>query len=169
LGLIHIDAGQVLREQVAQGTAIGLDIQRDIEAGRMVEDAAVVEVVRERITRADATKGFILDGFPRNRDQALALGRALSQDRLWLTHVIVIEVPDDVAVDRMQGRIDASDAQPRAGDTATAQRQALAEYRAVVEPMLEIYDSRDLVYRVDGTGTKDQVMARLSTAIGTFG
>ncbi len=184
-GLAHIGTGETLRQMARQDSALGREVRQMVEAGQLVDDATVVAAMVERIRREDARRGFLLDGFPRNRSQALALGAALGADGLWLDHAILLEVPDEVALKRLSGRVEdvetgkvyhtdfappppGVEVQTRTGDTLTAQRRSLENYRAITQPMLQIYEDRDLLLRVDGTGTPDEVTARLSSAIGTI-
>ncbi len=183
--LAHIGTGETLRQMARVDSTLGREVRRWLEAGELVDDATVVAAIVERIRHQDARRGFLLDGFPRNRSQALALGAALGADGLWLDHAILLEVPDEVAMKRLSGRVedvetgkvyhtdfapppDGVAVQTRTGDTRAAQKRALEDYRAITQPMLQIYEDRDLLLRVDGTGTPDEVTARLSSAIGTI-
>jgi adenylate kinase len=103
-GLPHISTGDILRAQVAQGTALGKKAQRYMDAGELVPDDVIVSMIRDRINTGDARDGFLLDGFPRNVKQADALAQALGELDRRLTAALLIDVPDDELVRRLAGR-----------------------------------------------------------------
>ncbi len=103
-GLPHISTGDILRAQVADGTELGKEAQRYMDAGDLVPDKVIVGMITERVAGADARDGFLLDGFPRNRPQADALSNALDGLERRLTGALLIEVPDDDLVRRLAGR-----------------------------------------------------------------
>jgi adenylate kinase len=102
--LPHISTGDMLREAVAAGTAVGLEAKKHMDAGGLVPDAVVVKIVEERTARADCEKGFILDGFPRTVVQAEVLEKALAGRGQALDAVVFINAPDAVLVSRLSGR-----------------------------------------------------------------
>ena len=103
-GLPHISTGEMLRAAVAAGTEMGLAAQKVMEAGALVPDEVVIGVVRDRLAQADAQDGFLLDGFPRTIEQAERLDAMLADDGRPVTHVILIDVPEDELVERLAGR-----------------------------------------------------------------
>lgn len=183
--LPHIGSGETLRRLALRDDELGRSLKMQLEQGALVDDALVVAAILERVRSEEARRGFLLDGFPRNRKQALALGVGLAEDRLWLDHAVLLEVDDEVALDRVSGRVvDASgrvfherfspppaglEVARRTGDNREAHLHALQEYRRISQPMVEIYEDRDLLLRVDGNGSIDEVSARLSEAIGSIG
>src|ERR1700748_1866136 len=100
----HISSGDMLRAAVKEGTALGIEADRYMKAGKLVPDEVVIGMILERITRPDCAAGFMLDGFPRTRPQAEALDRALAAASVALDAVLLIEVPDQLIVDRITGR-----------------------------------------------------------------
>jgi len=102
--LPHISTGDILREQVAQGTELGKEAKRYMDAGELVPDDVIVGMITDRIDAGDARDGFLLDGFPRNEKQADALKEALEKLGRRLSAVLLIEVPDDDLVRRLAGR-----------------------------------------------------------------
>jgi adenylate kinase len=102
--LPHISTGEMLRAALAEGTEMGLAAQRFMEAGALVPDEVVIGVVRDRLSQPDAQKGFLLDGFPRTIEQAQRLDAMLADGGRAVTHVILIDVPEDELVARLAGR-----------------------------------------------------------------
>lgn len=104
LGVPKIATGDMLREAVRQGTRLGLEAQRFMDAGELVPDAVILGMVGERLAAEDATKGAIFDGYPRNAAQAEALDEMLREMGRSIDHVVYIDVEDDAIVRRMTGR-----------------------------------------------------------------
>jgi len=103
-GLPHISTGDIFRKAVADGTPLGLEAKRYMDAGELVPDEVTIGIVKERLSQPDAAKGFILDGFPRTVPQADALGAALGSMGSGLDAVILVDVPHDALVDRLTAR-----------------------------------------------------------------
>jgi adenylate kinase len=184
LGIPHISIGSLFREMAADQAPLGREVKACLDAGKLVSDDTAVVVMRDRVARQDCENGFLLDGFPRTRAQALALGAALGEVRQWLDHALLLDVPDDVALSRVSGRrldpvtgrvyhlkfkpppADAVERLvERTGDSPEAQKAALASYRAVTEPMLSLYADRDLLLKVDASGSPEEVASRVATAL----
>ena len=104
LGMAHISTGDILREAVRTGTALGRQVRPFMERGTYVPDELVSALVRERLSRDDAPKHFLLDGYPRTRAQAEALDRLLAEIGLALDAVVYLDVPDEIIVHRITGR-----------------------------------------------------------------
>jgi len=102
--LPHISTGDILRAEVAEGSELGRKAKRFMEAGELVPDDVIVEMITRRLGAGDARDGFLLDGFPRNAEQADALAEALEGLERRLTAALLIEVPDDEVVRRLAGR-----------------------------------------------------------------
>jgi len=103
-GIPQISTGDLLREAVKNGTDLGKEAKKFMDAGKLVPDEVVIGMVRERLEKEDAKKGFILDGFPRTVPQAEALDKSLSQMGRKIQSVINIDVPDHEVVARLSGR-----------------------------------------------------------------
>lgn len=156
LGIPHVSTGEMLRDHVARDTDLGSQARAIMEAGDLVPDEVVIEMVEERLAADDAACGFLLDGFPRTPAQAEALDAAIAATPL--DGVIVIEVPEEEIVGRMLAR-------GRADDTEESVRTRLARYRDETEPLIEFYEGRGEVVRVDGVGAIDDVLARVVEAL----
>lgn len=185
-GIPHVGTGETLRAMAERADELGQDVKRVLQTGRLVADETVVAAMMERLRQPDAAQGFLLDGFPRNKTQALELGRALGDDGLRLDHAVLLEVDDETALERLSGRVvdprtgevyhtkfkpppDGVAFGKRTGDNLNAHIQSLREYRQITQPMLRIYQERDLLLRVDGTGPADEVAARLIAAVQAIG
>jgi len=185
-GIPHISSGDMLREAVRSGTELGKKADAVMKLGQLVPDEVVIGMVLERIARADCTRGFLLDGFPRTRPQAEALDVALANAGVRLDAVVLIEVADGLILDRITGR--RSDPETgaiyhltfnpppaevagrlvhRADDTETACTARLTKYHAETAPIVPFYESKGLLKRVDGVGAPDEVTARILAALGT--
>lgn len=143
LGVPAISTGAMLREAVARGSELGKKVEGIMAAGALVDDALMAEVVRERLAQADASHGFLLDGYPRTTGQAATLDGILEERREGLDVVIMLEVPEPVLVARAVAR-------QRADDREEVVRERLRVYREKTEPLVEHYERRGLLRRVDG-------------------
>ena len=184
LGIPHISTGDMFRAAIKEGTPMGLAAQKLMDQGLLVGDDVVIGLVRERIAQDDAANGFLLDGFPRTVPQAEALQELLAEQGLALDAVAVLEVPDELIVDRITGRrtdpktgtiyhmtfnpppVEVADrVVQRKDDTEEACRQRLESYHAQTAPLIPFYQSLDLLRGVDGVGAPDDVTERLLSAL----
>ncbi len=185
LGIPHISSGDMLRAAVKEGTEMGLQADGFMKAGKLVPDDVVIGMILDRIARPDAAGGFMLDGFPRTIPQAAALSDAMTSAGYALDRVLLIEVPDELIIERGVGRRNdpvtgriyhvTFDPPPaeiadrlvhRKDDTAAAITERLGYYHAWTAPIVPIYDAQGLLRRVDGVGTPAQVTARITAALG---
>jgi adenylate kinase len=192
-GLPHISTGDILRAQVAEGTELGRQAQRYMEAGELVPDDVIVKMIGERINAGDARDGFLLDGFPRNEAQADALADALSGLDRRLSAALLIDVPDDEVVRRLAGRRvcvknpshiyhtefdppkhadvcdqDGSRLVQRDDDKEETIRKRLDVYHAQTEPLIGYYDRAGLLRRFDGSRSAEDVHDHLRAAVATL-
>jgi len=103
-GLVQLSTGDMLRATTASGTEFGRRVKAIMDSGQLVSDDIMIEMIDRRIVEPDCSKGFILDGFPRNVPQAKALDAMLANHRLKLDHVILLKVDEAALVDRLSGR-----------------------------------------------------------------
>ncbi|HWM87554.1 MAG TPA: adenylate kinase [Kofleriaceae bacterium] len=181
----HISTGEMLRAAAAEGTALGRAADGYMKSGQLVPDSVVIGMVIERIAKPDAEQGFMLDGFPRTRPQAEALEAALAEAGLAIDQVLLIEVPDELILERITGR--RSDPQTgaiyhvkfnppppdvaprvvqRGDDTEQAFGARLAKYHAETAPIVPYYEAKGLLRRVNGEGRPDEVTERITRALG---
>lgn len=180
----HLSTGDMLRAAVKAQSALGQTAEGFMKRGELVPDQLVCDLVVERLAQPDCAKGFMLDGFPRTVPQAEALGRTLDKAGITLDLVLVLEVPDELIVERITGRRSdpetgaiyhlkfnpppaaiADRVVQRADDTEEACRTRLAKYHAETTPVLPYFEAAGIVKRVDGVGTPDEVTARVIAAI----
>ncbi len=185
LKIQHLSTGDMLRAAVAQGTALGKQADGHMRSGGLVPDDLVIPIVIERIKEPDCQNGFILDGFPRTQPQAEALDRALDAAGVTLDAVVLIEVPDDLIVERITGRrMDpqtkiiyhlrfnpppaeiADRLEHRKDDTEEACRARLGKYHSETAPIIPYYEARGLLRRIDGVGAPKDITARTFQALG---
>jgi adenylate kinase len=180
-GVPKISTGDTLRQAVADGTPIGRAAKSVMEAGRLVSDELITDLVRERLGRQDVARGFVLDGFPRSLPQAEALDR-LVDDQAPLV-IVNIEVPSDVLIQRLEGRrvcrncgTNATPGQvacgkcggalvQRSDDNIEVIRERLRVYARETQPIVEFYQERPTFRSVDGDQTQDAVAADIAAAV----
>lgn len=150
--LAHISTGAMLRDHISRSTPLGLKAKRYVETGELVPDAIIVEMLE--VTLRGQKKGYILDGFPRNLEQAVALDEILSGLGQELTAVVELSVPDDVVVERLLAR-------GRDDDKETIIRRRLEIYAQETAPVLHHYAGHARVVKVDGVGTIEEVQNRI--------
>jgi adenylate kinase len=143
LGVPAISTGEMLRQAVAAGTLLGSRVAGVMAAGRLVDDALMAEVVRERLGRPDARRGFLLDGYPRNPAQAGTLAEILRGWDAELDAVVSLQVPESTLLRRAAGR-------GREDDREEVVSERLRVYREQTEPLIEFYRRRGLLREVDG-------------------
>jgi adenylate kinase len=192
-GVPHISTGDMLRAHVAEDTELGRKTKGFIDAGELVPDEVIIGMIVERIDEPDARDGFLLDGFPRNQQQAQALADALANLQRQLTAALLFEVPDEDVVRRLAGRRvcvknpshiyhvdfdppkheavcdqDGSRLIQREDDREEVIRRRLEVYHAQTEPLIEFYDRAGLLRRVDGRRSSDEVHAHARATVATL-
>ena len=158
-GIPQISTGDMLREAVASGSEIGKRAKEIMDRGDLVPDEVVIEIVRQRLGRDDCEPGFILDGFPRTREQAVALDELLADLGRSAVRVVALEVPEDELMRRILSR-----GEGRADDNEETVRKRLEVYRSSTAPVIEHYG--EAVCRIDGLGSIDEIRARIEKALG---
>jgi adenylate kinase len=190
-GTPQISTGDILRAAVKEGTPLGLQARPLMETGKLVPDALVIGIVQERLQRPDCRDGFVLDGFPRTVAQAEALEAMLATLGRSVDHVLSLEVPMEVVVERLTGRrccpkdgrvYHLTQAPPRSpgacdvcgtalvqrpDDTEEVVRARQVTYRRDTEPVKAFYARRGLLREVDGTGSLDEVFGRIQAILGS--
>ena len=183
LKIPHVSSGDMFRTAIANGTEVGKQVQAIMAAGELVSDEVVIEMVIERIKQDDCRDGFMLDGFPRTRPQAVALDKALDADNLSLDGVVLIEVDTKIIIDRITGRL----TDPKTGtiyhiknnrppknvlvtlredDTEEAVSIRMNKYARDTAPIIPFYEAKSLLKTVDGLQTPDEVTASILDVLG---
>jgi adenylate kinase len=159
LGVCAISTGEMLREAVADGTELGNKVQGIMASGALVDDATMAEVVRERLSKPDAGRGYLLDGYPRTLPQAETLAGILRDAGQELDAVLLVDVPEDELVRRalLRGRAD---------DSESVIRERLRVYREKTAPLIGYYRERGLLREIDGNRPVEEVTAQM---LGLFG
>jgi adenylate kinase len=179
----HISTGDMFRDHKARGTEIGKKVQAIMDAGGLVTDDVTNDMVKERLSRPDVAKGFILDGFPRTTAQAEFLEGLLKSLGRSITRTLSYEVAADVLVDRMSGRRscpkcgtvyhvtqsppkrdgfcdkDGAGLVQRDDDKPETVKKRLQEYAAKTEPLKRFYAQRKLLADIEGIGTPEGILA----------
>jgi adenylate kinase len=191
LSILQISTGDIFRANVSQGTPLGKQAKEYMDAGGLVPDDVIIGVILEAIATDEAANGFLLDGFPRTVPQADALGAALQKAGRKISAVLLIDVPDDEVVRRLSGRrvsrsgrvyhvdfdppkhpdrcdIDGSALIQRDDDKPETIRKRLAVYHEQTEPLVDYYESRDLLRRFDGTRTPTEVHDHVRATVATL-
>ena len=186
----HISTGDMLRAAIAEGTRFGLKAKPIVDAGNLVSDDIMLGIIAERLGQDDAQEGFILDGFPRTRQQATDLDDLLDELGVPLDAAVLMDVDFEVLMKRLTGRRTCSktgkllniyfspqeeiDAVTAAGgelihredDNEETIGNRLEVYRENTEPVVEFYKGRDRLTTVDADGPIDEVYARFTAALG---
>lgn len=163
LGIPHISTGDIFRANVGQGTALGVEAKRYMDAGEYVPDGITNAMVRDRLSQPDCSPGFLLDGYPRTVDQVGELDDMLHAGGWSLDHVLELTVDVDEVVGRLVKR--AAD-QGRSDDSEDVIRRRLQVYADQTAPLIEIYQGRGILQRVNGMGSVESVTDRLCAVLG---
>jgi adenylate kinase len=189
-GLPQVSTGDLLRRAVADKTPLGLKAKQAMDAGELVSDEIVLGMIKERIAQPDASKGFVLDGFPRNTSQANSLDALLAELNVKLDRAVLMDVDFEILMKRLTGRRTCSktgavlniyfsspaelEACRKAGgellqrddDNEATIRNRLQVYERQTAPLVDYYTKKGLLKTVTATGEVDAVYARLKSALG---
>ena len=163
-GIPHIATGDMLRDAMEGETEMGVRIKPIYDAGDLVPDDQMIELIRERLSLSDTAEGFILDGFPRTVAQAEALDRGLEEIDRELTAVLHFQVPDELAVERLHVR---ALQEGRTDDTPEIIRHRLEVFHRSTEPVVEYYRSRGILVGIHAERPIDAVFAEVQEVLET--
>jgi adenylate kinase len=161
-GVPHVASGEILRAAMASGTDLGREVESVVNAGELVSDDLMIELIRERLADADTDAGFILDGFPRTTVQAGALDHMFGEIGRSFNIVFALQIPDEIAFQRLRRR---AETEGRADDTDDAIRRRLDNYHRETEPLIEYYRARDLLAPIDGDHPEPEVYGQIEQAL----
>jgi adenylate kinase len=163
LGIPHVAAGDMLRNEVARGTDLGREAKPIMDSGGLVPDDLVVRMIDARLNQQDAAKGALLDGFPRTVPQAVTLDRMLTGRGDYVAEVISLEVPDDELLTRILKR---ADIEGRSDDTSEGFANRLKVYRQDTWPVLDYYRAHGTrIESIDGVGDIDAITERILASL----
>jgi adenylate kinase len=189
-GLVQLSTGDMLRAEVASGSALGLEAKKIMDAGQLVSDAIMISMIDKRIDQPDCTKGFVLDGFPRTEPQAEALDAMLAKKGKRIDAVIELAVDEAALIERISGRFTCAKcgtgyhdtfARPkqdgvcdkcggteftrRADDNAETVKARLVAYRKQTAPILPYYKGKGLLRSVDGMADMSDVAKQIDRVL----
>lgn len=164
-GLRHVSTGDLLRDEKARMTPLGVEADKFMSQGLLVPDEVVIGMISSLIDENPATRGFIFDGFPRTRAQAEALDKLLEFKNTQIHLMLSLEVPEDELTRRMLSRAESSG---RNDDKPEVIKERIIEYHVKTMPVAEYYDSHDKLERIKGDGTVEETFKMLSREIEKF-
>jgi adenylate kinase len=184
LGIVQISTGDLLRAAVKEGTKLGLEAKGYMDSGKLVSDKLVIGLLKERISKEDCKKGFILDGFPRTIPQA----EALDNSDVKIDKVINFKVPDELVIHRITGRRvskstgkiyniypdcapnpeeghPADDLLQRDDDTEEVVNKRLIQYREMTEPLIEFYTKKGVLVDIKSDEKLESIIENTKKAL----
>ena len=189
MNLVHIASGDLFRQALEQGTELGLKAKSYMEKGMLVPDEITIKMVLDRISNPDCQSGIILDGFPRNLDQAKALDKALAEQPKAIDRVVYIRVSEDELLKRLGGRWICRNCQApyhivdsppqtegkcdrcggelyqRPDDNIETARKRLEVYFTQTSPLIDYYNQASKLLEIDGEGSIEEISQRIVTAL----
>ncbi len=189
-GIPQISTGDMLRAALKEGTPLGLEAKKYMDAGTLVPDSVVIGLVKERIQKPDCAKGYMLDGFPRNVSQAEALDKMLGELGMKIDHVVSIEVPNSELLGRLTGRRTCrscgagfhvmfdppkkegvcdkcnGELYQRDDDNEKTVSSRLKVYDDQTKPLIDYYVKQSKIRSVDGVGDMQDIFSRIVAHLG---
>ncbi len=163
LGLVKITTGDILRAAVKAGTPLGVEAKKYMDAGKLVPDALILDLIKAELDKPDAKDGAVFDGFPRTAAQAELVDQVLGARGQRLSQVLLLDVTEEELVRRLHGR---ATLEGRTDDTPETVRTRLQVYQQDTAPLVAHYVPRGVVHRVPGTGTVEQIAEEIKRIIG---
>ncbi|MGX1693905.1 adenylate kinase [Microbacterium keratanolyticum] len=162
LGIPVVSTGDIFRANIKEGTELGRQVTEILDRGDLVPDELTGAIVRDRLQQADAARGFLLDGYPRNAAQVSDLDAFLAESDAALDAVILLDVAREESIARLSLR---AVEQGRSDDNEEAIAKRLDIYEKETAPILEMYGARGIVDRIDGAGDLDEITERILAAL----
>ncbi|OYT17304.1 MAG: adenylate kinase [Bacteroidetes bacterium 4572_77] len=160
--LTYISTGDILRKEIAEGSILGMKAKAIIEKGGLAPDEIIVQIIEQRITKDEGSKGILFDGFPRTTVQAYILDGLLLRQNTSLSAMLSLEVPREQLIQRMMERAKTSG---RKDDTLEIIKFRLEEYENKTKPVADFYKAKDLYYPINGIGKIDDIFENLKETI----
>ncbi len=162
LKIAHISTGDLLRAAVAANTPLGQIAKATMDAGELVSDELVLELLEERLSEPDVANGYILDGYPRNLAQAQALDALLERVEQRIDRALALRVDEDQIVERLAER---ASQQGRSDDSEEVVRHRMRVYEEQTAPVADYYANKGLLTEIDGMGSIETINQRLVDAL----
>lgn len=156
----HLSTGEIFRTAIKNETKLGKKVKSILDAGDLVPDETVVDLVEEELSKDKYDEGYILDGFPRTVPQAEAFDGYLDDNDENLDAFLVLEVPEQELIDRILSR-----GEGRSDDTEEGVKNRLEVYQNETAPVLEYYEEQDKVQKIDGVGSIDDIFSRIKDTL----
>ncbi len=156
----HISTGNIFRSAIKNETPLGKKVKSILDEGKLVPDETVVGLVEEELKKPEYDDGFILDGFPRTVAQAEALDEILKKDQKSVDAFIHLSVPEKELVKRILSR-----GEGRSDDNEDKVKTRLQVYKKETQPVMDYYKKKDLVQKIDGVGSIDEIFERIKSAL----
>jgi adenylate kinase len=163
LGIPKIATGDILRAAMKDATPLGKEAKRFYDAGKLVPDSLILELIKTELAKPAAEHGAVFDGFPRTAAQAELVEKTLTARGQRLAHALLLDVPEEELVQRLHGR---AIREGRTDDTPEAIRTRLAVYHQDTAPLVAYYGQRGVVHRVPGVGTIEAIAQEIKRIIG---
>ena len=163
--LTYISTGEILREEIAAESELGLQVKEIIGQGNLVSDEIVAKIIEKKISENRQSAGFLFDGYPRTVKQAEILDDMMKKFGMELTGVLSLEVPEEMLIYRMLERGKTSG---RADDNLESIKHRFVEYEAKTRPVLDFYQSKGILHPVNGVGEIPQIFENLCKVIETL-
>ena len=164
-GLAYISTGDVIREQIAKGTPLGLQVKNLAEQGILAPDDLVIKLLESKMDETPDAKGFLFDGFPRTTAQAEALDLLLAKRKTAVHTMLALDVPQDELLQRLLKR---AQIEGRKDDTEEVILKRFKEYESKTMPVIDYYRSQDKYNHIEGVGSMDEIFRRLCAVIDTL-
>ena len=189
-GLPHVSTGDIFRANIKNGTELGMEAKKYMDAGQLVPDELTVKILLDRVAEDDCKNGYVLDGFPRTIPQAEVLEDALNKLNDKIDYAITVDVPDENIISRMSGRRACvncgatyhiqyaptkvegicdkcgSELILRDDDKPETVRNRLDVYQKQTQPLIEFYSARNILKEVDGTVSMNEVFESIISILG---
>lgn len=158
--LPHLSTGNIFRENIKNETPLGKKVKSIMDSGKLVPDETVVELVASELDKPEYDNGVILDGFPRTVAQAKALDDYLQKNDKQIDAFITLEVPEEELISRILNR-----GEGRSDDTPEKVKTRLQVYRNETKPVMDYYEEKGAVQKIDGVGSVDEIFERIKRAV----